>query len=299
MKNRILLILEKRKSYGERLAAFIGRQEYSPFNTQIYLEHPISDEKWKKADAVLITSSLMEIYGDKMEEDNVFILDESGQLSGVEERSVYKYQSAGVIYQRLMEFCVEKGSIYPNDRRSGKQECVCAGMYRPVNSESSFMKGLDICRQKGKTGNLLYLNFEPVTIFERYMEGEKKQEGISEMIYYVKQRSGNLGMRIEMMAVKGQVDYLASAVMPGEVWELDEDDWRFCLDILCRETGYAQIVLDFGGMMPPETVLEICDKWYVIGEASTWSEQLTERFLEIAGKVTESAFAEKVKRIEC
>lgn len=59
MKNVTLLILEKRKSYGERLAAFLGRQAYSPFNIQLYLEHPISDEKWKKADLVLITSSLM------------------------------------------------------------------------------------------------------------------------------------------------------------------------------------------------------------------------------------------------
>ncbi len=53
MKNVTLLILEKGKCYGERLAAFLGRQAYSPFNIQLYLEHPISDEKWKKADLVL------------------------------------------------------------------------------------------------------------------------------------------------------------------------------------------------------------------------------------------------------
>ena len=68
MKNVTLLILEKRKSYGERLAAFLGRQAYSPFNIQLYLEHPISDEKWKKADLVLITSSLMALYGEKVKE---------------------------------------------------------------------------------------------------------------------------------------------------------------------------------------------------------------------------------------
>ena len=77
MKNVTLLILEKRKSYGERLAAFLGRQAYSPFNIQLYLEHPISDEKWKKADLVLINSSLMALYGEKVKEGNVCILDES------------------------------------------------------------------------------------------------------------------------------------------------------------------------------------------------------------------------------
>ena len=109
MKNVTLLILEKGKCYGERLAAFLGRQAYSPFNIQLYLEHPISDAKWKKADLVLITSSLMALYGEKVKEGNVCILDESGQIIGMEGRNVYKYQSAGVIYQRLLEFCEENG----------------------------------------------------------------------------------------------------------------------------------------------------------------------------------------------
>ena len=202
MKNVTLLILEKRKSYGERLAAFLGRQAYSPFNIQLYLEHPISDEKWKKADLVLITSSLMALYGEKVKEGNVCILDESGQIIGMEGRNVYKYQSAGVIYQRLLEFCEENGWMLQGERNHGKKECVCAGIYRPVNNEKSFLKVLEMCRQKGKMGNLLYLNFETVTIFEQYMEGERRQEGLSEIIYYVKQRSSNLGMKVERMAVK-------------------------------------------------------------------------------------------------
>lgn len=54
-----------------------------------------------------------------------------------------------------------------------KGVCVCR-VYRPVNNEKSFLKVLEMCRQKGKMGNLLYLNFETVTIFEQYMEGENE-----------------------------------------------------------------------------------------------------------------------------
>ena len=75
-------------------------------------------------------------------------------------------------------------------------------------TSKSFLKVLEMCRQKGKMGNLLYLNFETVTIFEQYMEGERRQEGLSEIIYYVKQRSSNLGMKVERMAVKGPVEYI-------------------------------------------------------------------------------------------
>lgn len=297
MKNVTLLILEKRKSYGERLAAFLGRQAYSPFNIQLYLEHPISDEKWKKADLVLITSSLMALYGEKVKEGNVCILDESGQIIGMEGRNVYKYQSAGVIYQRLLEFCEENGWMLQGERNHGKKECVCAGIYRPVNNEKSFLKVLEMCRQKGKMGNLLYLNFETVTIFEQYMEGERRQEGLSEIIYYVKQRNSNLGMKVERMAVKGPVEYIAGAAMPMEMWELEEEDWRFCLERLCKDTKYDQILLDFGTVMPPGIVMDSCDEWYVAGEHAPWSEQLTERFLKAAGKAAGEGFSEKVKRL--
>ena len=56
MKNMTLVMLENRQGYGERLAAFISRQTDSPFNVHLYLEHPIGDEQWEKADVVLMTS---------------------------------------------------------------------------------------------------------------------------------------------------------------------------------------------------------------------------------------------------
>ena len=47
MKNVTLLILENEKLW--RKAGRVGRVRHIlPFNIQLYLEHPISDEKWKK-----------------------------------------------------------------------------------------------------------------------------------------------------------------------------------------------------------------------------------------------------------
>ena len=78
MKNMTLVMLENRRGYGERLAAFISRQTDSPFNVHLYLEHPIGDEQWEKADVVLMTSSLMDLYGEKVSNEKVILLDEEG-----------------------------------------------------------------------------------------------------------------------------------------------------------------------------------------------------------------------------
>lgn len=72
MKNMTLVMLENRQGYGERLAAFISRQTDSPFNVHLYLEHPIGDEQWEKADVVLMTSSLMDLYGEKVSNEKSF-----------------------------------------------------------------------------------------------------------------------------------------------------------------------------------------------------------------------------------
>ena len=82
-----------------------------------------------------------------------------------------------------------------------------------------------------------------------------------------------------------------------EMWELEEEDWRFCLERLCKDTKYDQIFLDFGTVMPPGIVMDSCDEWYVAGEHAPWSEQFTERFLKAAGKAAGEGFSEKVKRL--
>lgn len=71
--------------------AFISRQTDSPFNVHLYLEHPIGDEQWEKADVVLMTSSLMDLYGEKVSNEKVILLDEEGRQAEGENEYVYKY----------------------------------------------------------------------------------------------------------------------------------------------------------------------------------------------------------------
>ena len=110
MKNMTLVMLENRQGYGERLAAFISRQTDSPFNAHLYLEHPIGDEQWEKADVVLMTSSLMDLYGEKVSNEKVILLDEEGRQAEGENEYVYKYQSAVKIYGEILKCCADKGN---------------------------------------------------------------------------------------------------------------------------------------------------------------------------------------------
>lgn len=297
MKNMTLVMLENRQGYGERLAAFISRQADSPFKTHLYLEHPIGDEQWKKADVILMTSSLTDVYGEKVSDEKVMILDEEGRRTASQKECVYKYQSAVQIYGEILKFCADRGNGFVSGGDSRGRKWMLTGIYMPVSSERMVRKVLDLCGKLAGNEKILYLNMEPVTCFTDLIESGGRKEGISEMIYYIKQRQENLGTRLGMMVIQDTFDYLLPAAIPAEIGELNGEDWQFCLEQLHAGTVYEQVIFDFGAMLPPIALLEASSRWIIAQEHTAWEEKLTERFVSIANRMTEGSFAEKVVKI--
>lgn len=141
------------------------------------------------------------------------------------------------------------------------------------------------------------MNLEPVTCFTDLLESGDRKEGISEMIYYVKQRQDNLGTRLGMMVTRAEFDYLMPSANPAEIGELNAEDWQFCLEQLYQGTVYDQVIFDFGAMLPPAVLLEAGDRWIIAGDETEWEEKLTERFISIVSRMTEGSFEERVLKI--
>lgn len=297
MKNMTLVMLENKQGYGERLAAFISRQADSPFNVHLYFEHPIGDEQWGKADVILMTSSLKTIYGERMNDEKVMILDEEGRGSEEQKIYVYKYQSAVQIYGEILKFCADMGNNFvPGGDRKGKKWTL-TGIYTPVSSEKMTKKMLELCGQLGEKQKTLYLNMEQVTCLNEWLEGNGRKEGISEMIYYIKQRQDNMGTRLGTMVIQDKFDYLMPAAIPAEIAELNGDDWQFCLEQLRYGTAYEQVIFDFGSMLPPVILMEASDRWIVIQDGTEWEQKLIERFVAIACRMAGDTFKERILKI--
>lgn len=297
MKNMTVVMLENREIYGERLAAFISRQEGSPFNVQLYLEHPVPAEQWKKADVILMTSSLSALYEKNMCGSRLLILDEEGKGFENDHTAVYKYQSAAVIYTALLEFCVDKsGKKLLGNGRLGK-EWVIMGIYTPVGGEKKTDAVLSMCRKMAADQRLLYLNLEQVPVFQELLGENDRQEGISDLIYYVKQHSGNLGIRFGRMVIRKEFDYLMPAATPAEVGEMNAEEWRFCLESIRNETDYEKVIVDFGSSVPPVVLLELCTRWLIIGEGTPWEQRLIRQFRKILNRMIDKDVVEIIEEI--
>lgn len=297
MKNITVSIMEEDAVYGQKLAAYISQHEGSPFTVHLYLEHPAGDDGWQQADIIVVSAALKALYGDKGAGRGLLILDEDGKGEH-EEAFVYKYQSAAAIYESLLNACMDAGSGYIAGNGRMKKEFVVMAVYTPIGGEQVTRHVLDICRQMAEQSKLLYMNLEQVSVFWELLGERDRQEGVSDLIYYVKQQRGNIGTRIAMLAVKGDFDYLLPAATPIEIAELGGEDWKYCLDCICYETDYEKVVFDFGTSVPPAAVLDACTKLVIVSGNDAWSERLICQFRGILERLTDDNLAEKIDMID-
>ncbi len=298
MKYITVAILERTEVYGRRLAAYISQHEDSPFVVQLYLEHPAQGEVWREADVILVTSSLADTYNSLLETDSVIVLDEDGRGAEGDEQFIYKYQSAAVIYERLIAFCMDRSGKRMMGNGRVKREFTVDMIYTPTNGEKVTGAVMTLCRQWAAQCRLLYLNLEPVPMFEEMLGESGRQEGVSDLIYYIKQRRNNIGARIGMIAEKGEFDYLRPAGTPAEIGEMNGEEWQCCLDCIRDETDYEKVVLDFGTTVPPADIFDRCTVCKIVYGKNQWEKKMISRFRQMMEKVMGEDFAGKIEVIE-
>lgn len=297
MKHITVIILENAEVYGSRLASYISQHEDSPFIVQLYLEHPVQEDVWRKADAILMASSLMGTYKNLFEESRVIILDEDGKSMEGDGQLVYKYQSAAMIYERLIGFCMDRSGkrIIGNGRM--KKEFAVDVIYTPVGGERVTGSVLTLCRQWAAQSCVLYMNLEQVPMFETLLGESDRQEGMSDLIYFLKQRKQNIGARIGMMTVRGEFDYLLPACTPAENGELNVEEWQYCLESIRDETDYEKVIFDFGASVPFAEILNMCTKLIIVYGEGQWEKKLIGRFRHTIKRMMGEDFVEKIKEV--
>ncbi len=305
MKNMTVVILEKSRVYGERLAGYISRREDSPFNVTLYLTHPVSAEQLKKADVIVMSSFLEDIYGSGLlpDRERLFILDEEGENgeNDSETESVYKYQSASFIYDKLVGFALDRSGKHLIGNGGMHKDTEIVAVYIPVCGQSQSAAVTAWCRRAASERKVLYLNLWPVSIFGGFGGGEEEnyeKDGITELIYYAKQGVKHLGSLTEKMAVKGKPDYLLPARSPADIYEMKGSEWEECIARIREETDYDMIVMDYGPGMPGAEVLDMCGKVLTVSSGSEWEEKMIAQFADRAGQVTESCLSDKIERTE-
>ncbi len=196
----------------------------------------------------------------RVETDQVFVLGR-GRVPdlGEEECSIWKYQCADEIIREIFEVYVDKTkeNIMRNIR---KQRARLVAVYSPIHRIGKTTFAIALGREIAAYKRVLYLNLEEYAGME-----EVAGLNLGDILYYMKQGNGNLGIRLQAAIRKnGELHYLAPIPVLQDMKEVSEKEWGMFINELVENSMYDLIILDMSeSVQGIHQILERCDRIYM------------------------------------
>lgn len=271
--------------YGENLVICDCEEQYAKNLLQVlsnlhqkelsfYLFYTFEDLKKfaeeKQIDRLLIAGEYPREKRDEISANMKFVLVRERQKLSEDEKEIFRYQSADMIWEQLQEAERDRkkgvgkttGRIQnSNLKPSGLQvDGRLIGVYSPIHRIGKTRFALEMGKQLAENGPVLYLNLESYAGGDGYFP-EKQKQNLGDLLYYSRQEQTNLGMRISMMAGQlGKLDYIEPIFFTQDLSGVRKEDWQSLLKQILSQCIYEKIILDLGesvnGLFE---ILEMCD----------------------------------------
>lgn len=210
---------------------------------------------------------------------------------GEEEWAVGKYQCADEIIREVFEFYTDrtKENVV---RILNKDRAKLLAVYSPIHRIGKTSFAMALGKECAKRKKVLYLNLEEYSGFQGARDDELN---LGDLLYYLKQGNGNLGIRLNSAAK--QVDELHVISPIPVVLDLKEvvwDEWKVLLEQILENSPYEIVILDVGeSIQGLFQLLEMCDRVYM----PVLDDEISTHKMEQYQKNLEQLKLEKLKRI--
>lgn len=157
--------------------------------------------------------------------------------------TVYKYQSMEHVMNEILTIYSEIGGDSITLNYTGGDAKKVIVVYSPSSGLSRSMFAMALAREYARTKETLYLPFEAFTA-EQLADG---RGGMSDLIYYLREQSGQIGLRIQTMAHKeGFLSYLSPVGHYLDVNEATGREFHYLVRELKENSPYEICVLEVG-----------------------------------------------------
>ncbi len=157
-----------------------------------------------------------------------------------EKYCIFKYSPASEYIRMMLRIFGEEEQ---NPLVSGNGTCIA--VYSPIGRSGKTLLAQALCRyyssQDVQKKRSIYLGMEEYGVL-----GYTTHE-MEELLYFIKQRSSNISMRMKSLAMEVQgYDSIPSAISYEELKELNSEDFRWLLTALRQEGVYDYALADLG-----------------------------------------------------
>ena len=267
MKRNIFAVCDLEVEYAVNFMEYLNRRKNLPFEIQAFtsVESLGNFAAAQHIELLLISARAMCREVREMDIGKVIILSEGTLPQEMDlYPSVYKYQPSSQILREVMS-CYGKGEesrplLFPVMKRNTQILGVYSPLKRCLKTSFALTLGQILAREKA----VLYLNLEEYSGFEE-LTGTSPQNGMSDLLYYVRQREKNLVLRVNSLVCSvNNLDYIPPVHTPWDIREAPWEDWEWLLSELERNSGYEVLILDIGTEMDEIfRLLDRCSRIYM------------------------------------
>jgi hypothetical protein len=295
-----LAILDYEIDYANNLMDYLNRKNSFLFETRVFtnMESLLKCAQNNMIDILIISEDI----GDEhIEEDNIkniLILTEHNQLE--DKSSIYKYQSMENIVREILSYYVSlEESRLQLSCKSVNCHNKIIGVFSPAGGNYQTTFSLALGQALAKDKMVLYMNFEVIPGSYIFKE-EVNQAGLSDLIYYIKQRKPNISLKIKAMVQKlGRLDYLPPVDFYMDLFEMNIEDIQILMDEITKNSDYEVVIIDMG-FVGKNTIdiLKKCRTVYMPTSNSKIVKSKEEKFLKMLLNEKADEFAQGLILVE-
>lgn len=247
MYDRNFVICDREQQYAENLLQRFKRNK--DVNFQLYLFHSPEELKRftekKKIHLLLIGEEYSRKQRALIPAQMKFVLVKSAQ-SVLEkgETGINRYQSAERIWTQIFEMVLKQKGSSPHSMFRSKGELI--GIYSPIHRIGKTRFAFELGRKLAEKEPVLYLNLEEYAGGNYYFH-EQPGYHLGDLLYFVKQNKGNLGIRISMMVGQDEkLDYILPMPCIQDIRAVQVEEWLELFDEILEQCIYEKVILDLG-----------------------------------------------------
>lgn len=256
MLKKIQIALYDRDGYMNSLADYLCRKGHNMLETRLFTKLDMLKKSVEegKIDVLLAGEEVAnEIRCLKDKVTRIMLLSEGSQVSEESEFFLlFKYQSAQNLVKEVLAQIAEDDMIYFTQKIITKKTVELIGVFAPFGGAGVTDYALSMAKELAKQYKTLYINMELFQGLDFLLQGKKKEKeniyrGMSEVVFYLKQRKEKLALKLETVVIPlEELDVILAVEDYRDLYSLGCGEMRQLLKVLLHQTDYEKVVFDIG-----------------------------------------------------
>ncbi|MBQ8148629.1 MAG: hypothetical protein IJ040_07575 [Lachnospiraceae bacterium] len=260
MKHYKVLLCDEEEKFVLALMNYVNRKEQVPVLVMAFTKHEEAREflREHKPDLIITGWERSRLTVDvnipflRIVEEMVWEQDSVPQSE-----RIFKYSSAPEYVRKMMQLLHKERHLWCEN-----QTGICIGVYSPIGRCGTTFLAHELCKTQVSNSDLsgkqcIYLGWE------NYAEEADSNCRMEELLYYIKQRTDNISMKMNALAIQTQgYDQIPNMKNYQELRELNMEDLQWLFECVQNEAYYDALIADIGSGSLAD--LRLLDKFHVI-----------------------------------